>query len=321
MKHCRMRPSVKRDEEGVASTVGTTMALLVFLTFMSLIVNQYVPVWMKDAESAHMNEAFGQFGNLKNNLDNQLLACQVARHAQRTCMKITTFTPITLGVDGVPLFSSPTPGHLRMNPWDGNMSIDFNYQAGNFTQPVWKNSSGNIELRVLNKYFVQQRVIYENGGILVMQPDGQLVGVSPHFTIENMTQYMQISLSQMTLDGSGGVSGVSTEGVRSTLKYLDDVVYRNITSDFNMTIFTNYEVSWFNYYNQTLFKLFGSPEILAISGTPTNYIRTVYYEVAYNIDQGYTRIRIYNNDDFPIEIVNLVTASFDVEVGETTGRV
>ncbi|MFQ5884144.1 MAG: hypothetical protein ACE5IO_03485 [Thermoplasmata archaeon] len=321
MKHCRRRPSVKRDEEGVASTVGTIMALLVFLTFMSLIVNQYVPVWMKDAESAHMNEVFGQFGNLKNNIDNQLLACQVARYAQKTCMKITTFTPITLGVDGVPLFASPTTGHLRLNPWDGNVSVDFNYQTGNFTWKGGGNSSGNIELRVLNKYFVMQRVIYENGGILVFQPDGQLVGVSPHFTVDNMTQYMHISLSLVTLVGSGGVSGVSTEGVYSTLKNLETVTYKNITSDFNITIFTDYEASWFNYYNETLFRSFGSPEILEMSGTPTNFIKTMYFELAYSIDQGYTRIQIYNNENLPIELLNLVTASFDVKVGETTGRV
>ena len=37
------------------------MALLVFLTFMSLIVNQYVPVWMKDSEASHMGAAFASF--------------------------------------------------------------------------------------------------------------------------------------------------------------------------------------------------------------------------------------------------------------------
>src|SRR6267143_978109 len=38
----------RSDERAVASTVGTVMALLVFLTFLSVIVNQYVPIWMKD---------------------------------------------------------------------------------------------------------------------------------------------------------------------------------------------------------------------------------------------------------------------------------
>src|SRR6059058_1762713 len=70
---------IRGDEEGVASTVGTIMALLVFLTFLSLIVNQYVPVWMKDSEASHMNGALGQFGGIKGAIDLQILAAQAAR--------------------------------------------------------------------------------------------------------------------------------------------------------------------------------------------------------------------------------------------------
>jgi hypothetical protein len=320
MKHYKVRRSIKRDEEGVASTVGTIMALLVFLTFMSLIVNQYVPAWMKDSESAHMNEAYGQFGNLKNNIDNQVLACQVAREAQRSCMRITTFTPVTLGVDGVPLFAGPTAGELRMNPKEGNVSITFSYQAGNFTVDVVSNSSGNIDLRVLNRYFVQQRIIYENGGVLVRQPDGQLLGVSPHFTVDNRSGYIEISLSQVMLHGQGGVTGVSTEGVETALVNSETERYTNLTSDFNITLFTEYEEAWFHYYNDTLFESFNNPEILQLSGTPTNYIRTQHFELSYNIDQGYARVRIYNQASLPISILYLITSEFDVVIGATMGR-
>ena len=41
---------LKKDRQGVASTVGTIMALLVFLAFMALITNTYVPAWMMDNE-------------------------------------------------------------------------------------------------------------------------------------------------------------------------------------------------------------------------------------------------------------------------------
>ncbi len=320
MKHYRIRRSVKWDDEGVASTVGTIMALLVFLTFMSLIVDQYVPVWMKDAESAHMNEAFGQFGDLKNNIDNQVLACQVARFAGEPCMRVTTFTPITLGVDGVPLFASPTAGNLQMNPWEGNVTVDFRYQAGNFSVPINSTSSGTIDLHVFNRYYVQQRIIYENGAVLVYQVDGQLVGVAPHFIIDNRTLYMEISLSQVTLFGSGGTAGVSTEGVHSRLVNTESETFLNLTSDFNITIRTNYAKAWFHYYNDTLFESFGDPVILEMSGTPTNYIRTQFFELSYNAVQGSTRIRIYNDSAFPISILHLVTSTFDISIGETAGR-
>jgi hypothetical protein len=320
MKHYRIRRSVKWDDEGVASTVGTIMALLVFLTFMSLIVDQYVPVWMKDAESAHMNEAFGQFGNLKNNVDTQVLACQVSKIAGQSCMRVTTFTPITLGVDGVPLFSSPTAGELQMKPWEGNTSIDFAYQAGNFSVDVNSSSSGQIDLNVYNRYYVPQRIIYENGAVLVYQVDGQLVGIAPHFIIDNRTEYIEISVSQVTLFGSGGTTGVSTEGAHSTLVNAETERYTNLSSDFNITLNTDYEVAWYHYYNDTLFEAFSDPKVLEVSGSPTNYIRTQYFELSYNLAFNYTRVRIYNDSAFPISILYLMTSTFDVSIGETAGR-
>src|SRR5881398_3964606 len=90
---------IRGDEEGVASTVGTIMALLVFLTFISLIVNQYVPVWMKDSEASHMGGAFGQFGTFKGAIDLQMLAAQMARDVSVDYIPVSSFTPVTLGVD------------------------------------------------------------------------------------------------------------------------------------------------------------------------------------------------------------------------------
>jgi hypothetical protein len=320
MKHYRIRRSVKWDDEGVASTVGTIMALLVFLTFMSLIVDQYVPVWMKDAESAHMNEAFGQFGSMKNNIDNQVLACQVARFAGETCMRVTTFSPITLGVDGVPLFSSPTAGDLQMKPWEGNVSVAFSYQAGNYSFEVNETSSGRIDLHVYNRYFVQQRIVYENGAVLVYQLDGQFVGVAPHFIVDNRSDYIELSLSQITLLGSGASSGVSTEGAQTRLTNTESERYTNLSTDFNITLNTNYEVAWYHFYNDTLFEAFSDPKILDMSGSPTNYIKTQYFEISYNLDDGYARIRIYNDSSKPISILHLIRSTFDVSIGETVGR-
>ncbi|MFA5895786.1 MAG: hypothetical protein WC985_02645, partial [Thermoplasmata archaeon] len=99
---------LRRDERGVASTVGTIMALLVFLTFLSLIVNQYVPVWMKDSEAAHINGAIGQFGGIKGAIDLQVLGAQMAQNSGSVFIPTTSSTAVTLGVDGVPIFSAPT---------------------------------------------------------------------------------------------------------------------------------------------------------------------------------------------------------------------
>src|SRR5881296_4369989 len=84
---------IREDESGVASTVWTIMAPLVFLTFISLIVNQYVPVWMKDSEASHLGNAFGQFGAFKGSVDLQMLAAQMAANAGVDYVPISSFTP------------------------------------------------------------------------------------------------------------------------------------------------------------------------------------------------------------------------------------
>ena len=143
--------SLQRDESGVASTVGTIMALLVFLTFLSLIVNQYVPVWMKEAEAAHMSSAFGQMAALKGNVDLQILSATTAENAGLPYIPVTTFAPVTLGVDGIPIFTSPTIGELGLRSDSSPWTTQFVYSVRGVPQTVNQPSSGRITLDVFNR--------------------------------------------------------------------------------------------------------------------------------------------------------------------------
>src|SRR2546428_7849205 len=155
---------IREVESGVASTVGTIMALLVFLTFISLIVNQYVPVWMKDSEASHMGGAFGQFGTFKGSVDLQILAAQMAQDAGVDYIPITSFTPVTLGVDGVPIFTSPTEGLLDSLSTKGTFTTQLtNSIRGRATQGR-ESSSGEIILDAFNRYYLHQSITNETGG-------------------------------------------------------------------------------------------------------------------------------------------------------------
>ena len=157
---------IRGDEEGVASTVGTIMALLVFLTFLSLIVNQYVPVWMKDSEASHMNGALGQFGGIKGAIDLQILAAQAAQIAGTHYIPVTASSAVSLGVDGVPIFAASTLGTIQSFPDAGPFIVTFNYQISGVSTPVREQSNGSIELDVGNRYYVPQKIAYENGAIV-----------------------------------------------------------------------------------------------------------------------------------------------------------
>src|SRR6266571_1318607 len=174
---------LRSDERGVASTVGTIMALLVFLTFLSLIVNQYVPVWMKDSEAAHMNTALGNFGSLKGAIDLQVLASQAARNAGAFYIPTTASAAIGLGVDGVPIFAAPTIGTLKSSPDSGPFTVQFSYLIRGVPTPVREQSNGTIDLDVANRYYVPQRVAYENGAVIRYQGDGQVVRAQPTYAV------------------------------------------------------------------------------------------------------------------------------------------
>src|SRR5881296_3213937 len=176
---------IREDESGVASTVGTIMALLVFLTFISLIVNQYVPVWMKDSEASHMGDALGQFGQFKTSLDLQILVAQEASLRGEAFVPVTSFSSVKLGVDGVPIFAVPTIGDLRASETSSRWNVSFTYLAGNATTvpEAYCGCGGSIRLQVGNRYYIPQNLAYENGAIVRSQLDGQIIKGEPPFRL------------------------------------------------------------------------------------------------------------------------------------------
>jgi hypothetical protein len=245
---------LRGDEEGVASTVGTIMALLVFLTFLSLIVNQYVPVWMKDTESAHMNTAVGQFGGLKGAIDLQMLAAQAAQYAGLRYIPQTTATAVSLGVDGVPIFAGPTIGNLNSFPDAGPFTVTYDYLIKGVRTRVLENSNGSIELDVGNRYFVPQRVVYENGAVIRYQSDGQVIRAPPTFSVIRTNNLLDVAFALVTVNGAGFVGGTNTEVVNSQLFGFDRQDYYNATADARIWInhTSRYGLAWYRFANATL---------------------------------------------------------------------
>ena len=326
-----VRP-IRRDDRGVASTVGTIMAILVFLTFLSLIVNQYVPVWMKDSEAAHMNAAVGQFGGFKGTIDLQVLAAQVAQQVGLHYIPVTSSTPVTLGLDGVPIFAAPTVGEMTVRPDDGPWSVVFYYDIRGVPTRVTEAASGAVLLDVGNRYFIPQRIVYENGAVLKWQLDGQTMRAQPVFEPSRVNNTLDLSFQLVSIYGRGGVTGTSTEIVSTKLFGLDRQDYEDLSSSIWINHTSAYGLAWYNFLNASLSQRTGitsgqyarSPA----TGTPltVEYIGKIGAEIVYRIQANYNSssqrwtvsLEVMNASALPLGIFRLQHAYIEVGVGSET---
>jgi hypothetical protein len=321
------------DDEGVASTVGTILALLVFLTFLSLLTNQYVPVWMNDAEAAHMNEAFAQFGVMKSSVDNQVLSCTIAQIANRACTSTTSFSPITLGVDGVPIFSGPTMGFLSSLPAKSSFYVEFSYLLASAIRTVNESSNGTIELDVRNRFYIPQQLTYENGAIVRSQPDGEVIRARPQFSATDRGSYVEVQFDLITLFGQGSAAGVGTEGIHMELLSTDVQEYTNLTSSIWINHTTEFPEAWYRFFNDTLSDSFGvtgddyENEPNYNWSNPSPNLETSdnpFYFVRRTMTGGgdyWVYVELKNDPSKEIRLFVLSHAWLDVELGEGSPRI
>ena len=297
-----IRRAVRKDERGVASTVGTIMALLVFLTFLSLIVNQYVPVWMKDSEASHMDGAVGQFADLKGAIDFQALGALMAQNAGAVFVPSTASTAVTLGIDGVPIFSGPTSGALTSSPSTGNWSVGFRYNINNLPNSVSANSSGEIDLAVANRYYPSGVVAYDNGAVIRSQSDGEVVVAAPVFQVSTTSGNMAVAFEMVNLYGSGSASGTSTQIIDTNVFGVNQQTYYDVSSAIQIRHQTDYALAWFNYFNSTLatsLKVANPTYIASGAGTDVQ-VSSSYYTLHVNTVLKYVELTINFDPSLPM---------------------
>ena len=251
------------DDEGVAATIGTIMTLLVFLTFLGMFTNQFLPVWMNDNESSHMAEVIGQFTALKSTID-----ISISNYANSLVAPSSIFIPVTLSAPGIPVFAASTAGILTLTPHAINMRPMFNvsytyYAAGRLVSSQLNagndgGSGGSLELYCPNRYYVEEKLIYENGAVILNQSDGEFVIAGPQFLAKNVGSAgfpsIVVMLTQITLQGHNKtVGGIGSKGVNANLQYADSTEYDNSAGDYlNFTIVSQHGIAWENYFNSTL---------------------------------------------------------------------
>lgn len=242
----------KKDKEGVASVVGTIMALLVFLTFLSVLVNTWVPVAMKENERDHMNQVMNQFGNLKSSVDNMMIFSSVTGKPS-----MTTYQTVDLGAMGIPAFASATAGFMYIYPRgssNAKITTAFNFTDDGDVTPFALTGGGSIQMYAPNRYYVQQWIAYENGAIIVKQDDGQVVRADPGIVVTNDGGTANLAITQMDLiGGNGSVGGTGITGLNLNVIYVDTQTYSlEAGNTVVISMLTNFGPAFYDYLNQTM---------------------------------------------------------------------
>ncbi len=285
-----MRRIYKRKEEGIASTVGTIFALMIFTALLSMFMVQVVPVQIKSSEAEHDMHVLSQFSQLRSIVDILTLTKNT---------NYTAYIPIKLGAPGVPLVASDTYGQLSVYPTGVNstfvMGVDF---IDAYNTPISQNATGSIQFIAPNRYYVPEMFTYENGAVLRYNyySENAIMPIEPNmrFVVSNMGVNVSLTLQKIygypvTITGADTRSiGISLEGVETQSYYVDG-------GDITIRIYDNYTYGN-SYINLTSFWINAIENILDSYG--------VNYDITGNI---ITIHSVYN--------VEITMVYLNVEVG------
>jgi len=249
---------LKRDREGVASTVGTLMALLVFLTLITMFTNTYIPIWMKENEKSHMDEVLTQFSDMKSKVDILIVNAQVTQRPT-----IDMYQPIAMGSDAIPIFASATAGYMSLKPagtYDSGVNITFNYEYLTTVRSVSEEGGGAVEFYAPNRYYVAQWFNYENGALMVFQQEGMVMRATPSLVFSlNGDGTLNVQFDQVDIIGSNDtIAGQGNAGINIDLIYHDSQTYEicdaagaQESGQLVLKFTTRYNTVWESFINDT----------------------------------------------------------------------
>ena len=141
------------------------------------------------------------------------------------------------------------------------------YEYNKTIEPYTKTSNGTMVYRSMNRYFIDQRFIYQNGAVFLCQPPDASMRIVPAITIEDVGNYTWVTIPMVTV-GTGEnrtpmIGGSGVEELQMGLKYVDRITFadRNNTESVSIIITPpagdeefrkNYLQEWADYFTATV---------------------------------------------------------------------
>ncbi len=192
---------VYEKEEGIASTVGTIFALMIFTALLGMFMTQVVPVTMKENEAEHDRQVLSQLSTLRSTMDILTLTKDT---------NYTAYVPLKMGADGVPFFASPTYGQLSLYPTTPPVSkymLKFNF-TDKFGNSIVRSSAGSLQFISPNKYYVPEVFEYANGAIMRYnyQSKSAVFAINPNMRFSAVDEGYALKFNQHNYVDCGDIS-------------------------------------------------------------------------------------------------------------------
>jgi len=226
---------IRQDDEAVVGIVVTVLLIGLILAVIVMLNTVYVPQWLEESESAHMEEVSNQFTQLKYALDIQSMVND----------STAVTTPVKLGTRELPFFNSGrTFGSLQIDESTFNMTIE----RWNKTTPITV-IVDSIKYTSGNSYFVNQKYIYEAGALILSQGDANVLYGKPSLSVDGYGNRSTISFIITNISGVPGKTSVSGYGTYPIYTQVDDIFpeynrYKSLINVTNITIHTKYTNAW-----------------------------------------------------------------------------
>jgi len=229
MKRRRDARLFKEKDDAVAGIVVAVMIVGLIIAVISVVQTIYVPKWMEQIESEHMDDV-------------EVLVEQ----------STPISTPITLGNKELPfLVSSKAFGDLAV--LDDQFSFKIEYDTG-------ANQYGSDVIRYVseNAYYLDQSYIYEAGALILSQSDGNVMTMKPIFYAEKdesspLLNKFNITFTMVEIEGKGDKTTVSGYGTYPIQTQYDKKTVDDPFTDIEyIEIITAYPLVWQRFINDTL---------------------------------------------------------------------
>ena len=229
--------NITKSNNAVVGMISAILLIGLLIMVLSFVNYSYVPRWVENEESSHMEMVSNQFAQLKYALDIQSLI------NDNTALT----TSIKLSRDEIP-FLDPYRnfGSITVKPDRCTFAImDNNSNYNNFT-------TDSIEFSSQNLYFVNQDYIFEAGAIILAQSNSSVMKGQPSITVTEYGKNLSITFVNVTgVRGKSFASGIGTYPIYTRVLSTNDQ-FTTIENVEKLTVFTNYPKAWYTIFNDSL---------------------------------------------------------------------